>query len=71
MTDAHIFETIIEAFMIISIIFGFIFEDKLIDFEQKVMKKIKRKFAKRRISAQRSKIINYAPYHAEQSGIAR
>lgn len=37
MTCNQIFETIIEGAMVLAIILGFIFEDKLIAFEEKVI----------------------------------
>ena len=42
MTSNQIFETIIEGAMVLAVIFGFIFEDKLVEFEERIFKKIKR-----------------------------
>lgn len=43
MTNGQIFETIIEGAMVLAVILGFIFEDKLVAFEEKIVKFFKRK----------------------------
>lgn len=43
MTCTQIFETIIEGAMVLAIILGFIFEDKLVAFEEKVINFFRRK----------------------------
>ena len=52
MTNTQILCTIFEGFMIILLIFGFIFEDKLIAFEDKLIRRMKAK----RHKANKSKI---------------
>ena len=58
MTNTQILCTIFEGFMIILLIFGFIFEDKLIAFEDKLIRRMKAK----RHKANKSKIIKFMPY---------
>ncbi len=56
--------------MVLAIIFGFIFEDKLVEFESMIGKKIKRKFGGR-TAARKSNIVRYVPYQAEQRRAAK
>lgn len=58
MTNTQILCTIFEGFMIILLIFGFIFEDKLIAFEDKLIRRMKAK----RHKSNKSKIIEFMPY---------
>ncbi len=67
MSGNQVFATIIEGFMVLAVIFGFIFEDKLIEFEEHIIRKIKRKFGKSK-SMQRKEgnIVSFVPFRAEQ-----
>lgn len=59
MSDTHILQTILEGFAILAIIFGFIFEDRLIAFEDKLIKKLKRKLKKSKERSKRADIVKY------------
>ncbi len=69
MSDMHIIETIFEGAMILLIIFGFIFEDKLVNFEQRIFRKIRRAFMRK--IAKRADVIDLAPYMHESRRAAR
>ena len=72
MTSNQIFETIIEGAMVLAVIFGFIFEDKLVEFEERIFKKIKRKFGKGKAPQRKeSNIVVFAPFRAEQRRAAK
>ena len=58
MTNGQVLQTAFEGLMIILLIVGFIFEDKLIAFEEKLIKRHKQKKHK---SAE-GKIIKFVPY---------
>ena len=66
MTNGQILHTLFEGLMIILLIIGFIFEDKLVAFEEKIIRRHKQK--KRR--AAKAEIINYVPY-TENTNIAK
>ena len=48
MSTAHLIQTIIEALMIAALIFGFIYEARLADWEQKQKEKVLKAFNKRK-----------------------
>ncbi len=59
MSDNQILSTIIEGFMVLAVIFGFIFEDKLVEFEEWIGRKIKGKFCAEQGSSRKAKIVRY------------
>ncbi len=65
MSNAHILQTVFEGFMILAIIFGFIFEDRLIAFEERLIKRIRRKR-----NMKRNNIVKYVP-HENHARMAR
>ena len=72
MTGNQIFETIIEVDIVLAVIFGFIFEDKLVEFEERIFKKIKRTFGKGKVQQRKeSNIVAFAPFRAEQRRAAK
>ncbi|MBQ3563391.1 MAG: hypothetical protein IJO89_00145 [Clostridia bacterium] len=66
MTNGQILHTLFEGLMIILLIIGFIFEDKLVAFEERIIQRHKQK---RRKSA-KAKIIKFVPY-TENTNIAK
>ncbi len=72
MTGNQVFTTIIEGFMVLAVIFGFIFEDKLIEFEERIIRKIKRKFGNGKAPQRKeNNIVAFVPFRAEQRRAAK
>ena len=66
MTNGQILHTLFEGLMIILLIIGFIFEDKLVAFEERIIQRHKQKQRK----AAKAKIIKFVPY-TENTNIAK
>lgn len=72
MTGNQVFATIIEGFMVLAVIFGFIFEDKLIEFEERIIRKIKRKFGNGKAPQRKeNNIVAFVSFRAEQRRAAK